>query len=293
MVEVKKGSFWMGCDVRVNSKCTERYVDRGLGKEDTGRDFGLPYHMVTLDGYQIDSHEVKVSEYRECFEAGKCGQPATEQNCNWGMAGKDEHPINCVDWSQAEAYCCWKGARLCTEAEWEKAARGASGASYPWGNDHPVCGTAELGSSADETMLFDEQEGESGCGSATTGTVCSKQKDRGPYGACDMAGNVSEWVADWYAREYYSKSPTQNPKGPDESTAETHSEYNYGMFDTYGPYRIHRGGYYGTDLGLALSSIRQRSVPTIKNPSIGFRCCWSPGSARARVRKPIHQRLTH
>lgn len=115
--------------------------------------------------------------YRRCVDVGDYSRPSTSGNCNWDAAGRERHPINCVDWEQARTYCAWAGKRLPTEAEWEKAARGTDGRKYPWGNAEP--GTTRAN-------LFGDADGYKGI--APVGSF--------PVGA--MAGNVAEWTADRY-----------------------------------------------------------------------------------------------
>lgn len=123
--------------------------------------------------------------------------PGTGGYCTYEAGDKSDHPVNCVDWDQAVAYCQWEGKRLPTEAEWEKAARGTDGRIYPWGNTAPDCNRAQYGK----------------CGGQTV-SVGTKPAGSSPYGVLDMAGNVDEWVADWYDSDYYAQSPSENPKGP-------------------------------------------------------------------------------
>ncbi len=107
----------MGCNEAVNKDC---------GADEK------PGLTVVLDAFAIDTYEVTVANYQKCVGVGKCTDPRTDDSCNWSRAGREQHPINCVDWEQAQAYCRWAGKRLPTEAEWEKAARGTDKRVYPF-----------------------------------------------------------------------------------------------------------------------------------------------------------------
>jgi formylglycine-generating enzyme required for sulfatase activity len=154
-----------------------------------------PQHTVYLDAFWIDRTEVTNAQYRKCVEAGAC----EEARC-WDLDGYDvpDLPVVCVHWDAAQAYAAWAGGRLPTEAEWEKAARGTDGRLYPWGDSEPDCDKANYLGCADGPL-----------------PVGSHPEGASPYGVLEMAGNVWEWVADWYAEDYYSHSPDRNPQGPD------------------------------------------------------------------------------
>lgn len=163
MVLVPAGDFPYGCSRRTDPQC------------DGGES---PVQWVTLEAFRIDVTEVTVAAYRACVRARRCSEPGSTGACNWDT-GRDDHPVNCVDWFQARAYCEWKGKRLPTEQEWEKAARGSEGRIYPWGRDEPGATRANLRGAPD--------------GWAQTSPVGTFSTGLSPYGAADMSGNVWEW----------------------------------------------------------------------------------------------------
>ena len=185
MVQIPAGSFLRGCNDKVDSECDD--------------DDEKPARQIFLDAYSIDTYEVTVAQYRLCVEAGQCSTEGLTEDtsCNWEKADRDNHPINCVNWEQARSYCQAVGKRLPTEAEWEKAARGEGGLVYPWGN---------------EWDASKANTGESNI--RTTTPVGSYPSGISPYDVYDMAGNVDEWVHDWYDSAYYRNSPDKNPPGP-------------------------------------------------------------------------------
>ena len=147
-----------------------------------------PAFTADLAAFGIGRAEVTAADYAACVAAGACRKPKTGGRCNFGKPERAAHPANCVDWEGARAYCAWKTWRLPTEREWEAAARGQDGRSYPWGNDEPSCVRAVLrGRAAD------------GCAGGHTAPSGSVAADVSPAGALDMGGNVREWTADTYA----------------------------------------------------------------------------------------------
>jgi formylglycine-generating enzyme required for sulfatase activity len=229
-VRIPAGVFFMGCNKEVDRDCQS--------DEKPGR-------QVFLNAYFIDRTEVTVEQYSRCVRAGQCTPPEKEEDCNWEKEGREGHPVNCLTWHQADAYCRWAGGRLPTEAEWEKAARGRDGRMFPWGNQDAGCERAVMSGAT------------GGCGKRSTWPVCSKEKGKSPYGLCDMSGNVWEWVADWYQPDYYLLGPVKNPTGPAQGT-----------------YRCERGGsWYGVPKYLRVSN-RDRDLPQARDDSIGFRCAY-------------------
>jgi formylglycine-generating enzyme required for sulfatase activity len=198
MVAVPAGSFFMGCNEQVDTECDadER-----------------PSRRVDVAAFRIDRTEVTVARYAACVAAGSCGtegltmpyvnkreQPELARFCNWGNKGREEHPINCLTWAQAQAYCAWAGRRLPTEVEWEKAARGTNGLKYPWGNKaYGTVGKA-VANVADETLrrTFPDWPVVDGYDDGWEGTapVGSYPAGVSPYGVADMMGYVYEWLAD-------------------------------------------------------------------------------------------------
>jgi eukaryotic-like serine/threonine-protein kinase len=169
-----------------------------------------PVHSVYLDAFWIDKTDVTNAMYARCVQTGTCLPPASNQSetrdSYYENPDFDNYPVMAVSWTQANAYCQWAGAVLPSEAQWEKAARGTDGRIYPWGNDLPTCSRANFG-------------GKTGCAGDTT-AVDSHPDGASPYGALDMAGNLWQWVVDWYDGNYYAISPTNNPTGPDKSSGE-------------------------------------------------------------------------
>ena len=215
MVRVPAGEFTMGSD---NGDSDEK-----------------PVHRVYLDEFYIDKFEVTNEEYAKCVDAGSCSE-----NPKYDEFTDQRQPVVGVDWNQADTYCKWAGKRLPTEAEWEKAARGTDGRTYPWGEE------------IDCTMANYDN-----CGHNKTKPVGSYPSGASPYGAMDMAGNVWEWCADWYDNNYYCNSPSRNPTGP-----------------TSGKYRVLRGGSWLDLEGYRYlrTSARDRVGPSNRLSFIGFRC---------------------
>ena len=198
-VTVPGGVFSMGCS-----------KGDGACDKDEGPAGGTE---VDVPGFRMDIHEVTVAEYRACIEAGRCPRPkdhARNKYCNYDAAGRDRHPINCVDWDEAAAYCEWKGQRLPREAEWEKAARAGSSSRYPWGQE-VSCKHAILDDGRTRGSAGDELDG---CGEDRTWEIGSRPPSR--LGLYDMHGNAGEWTETWYApgaiTERYARGDLDGPE---------------------------------------------------------------------------------
>jgi hypothetical protein len=180
MVLVPAGEFLMGSTLADNQK---------------------PEHTVYVDAFYLDQYEVTWKQYQEFKLLSRLTVSA-------GSGSGDNYPVVNVNWNDATAYCGWLGKRLPTEAEWEKAARGSGGRTYPWGNE-----------AVDAGGIYRANYNTSSDGYSNVAPVGSFPAGVSPFGVYDMAGNVWEWVADWYDESYYSRSPGQNPKGPDSGSS--------------------------------------------------------------------------
>lgn len=222
-----------------------------FGLSERGRS-GAGSHQVTLDSFWIDQTEVTNEQFARCVADGRCRAPTT---CSWGEPtyGDDaytDHPVICVTRDMASTYCEWAGGRLPTEAEWDYAARGPERNAYPWGSD---ADHARLNSCDASCPHTDVRFAEYDDGYAQTSPVGSFPDGASWCGALDMAGNVWEWVSDWY--EPYSRSDQVNPTGP-----ETGSE------------GIIRGGSWYEDLEFGSVDHRHPYEPRAYIHLIGFRC---------------------
>ena len=219
-----------------------------------------PQHIVYLDAFWIDQTEVTNAMYARCVQAGACLPPSSSGSSTRAIYFNDlafeRYPVVYVSWIDASAYCTWAGRRLPSEAEWEKAARGTDGRLYVWGNQSVSGGLVNF---CDKNCPKDWRLIDIDDGFADTSPVGNYPAGISPYGALDMAGNVWEWVADWYSVDYYVASPMENPPGPDSGDA-----------------RALRGGSWDDDLAHVRVTARYSLPPTEQYGYFGFRCAISP-----------------
>jgi len=236
-----------------------------------------PRHSVYLDAFWIDRTEVTVAMFRTFVQA--TGYRTTAEKLGWGhpwtegpiedewprVAGtdwqhprgpessaQDDHPVVQVSWEDADAYCEWAGGGLPTEAQWEKAARGNDGRTWPWGNTYD----GARGNFCDARCPVERwKQDRYDDGYAFTAPVGSFPGGASPYGALDMAGNVWEWVADWYDSSYSVGAPTDNPSGP-----------------RFGTERAMRGGAWIDNEPWVRATVRYQNPPTSRCDDVGFRC---------------------
>jgi formylglycine-generating enzyme required for sulfatase activity len=206
-----------------------------------GDDENSPRREVSLESFYMDADEVTTSRYAKFLEAtGQTSRP--EYWSKLTLSSRGDRPVIGVSWHEANAYCRWAGKRLPTEAEWEKAARGTDERTYPWGNQEPSASLANFGKS--QTNAYRD-------GLAPVG---SRGAGKSPYGINDLAGNVSEWVADWYVEDL----PTDvawNPTGP-----------------ASGKGKVIRGGGWDDPPDRLRSAKRFYASPGNRADDIGFRC---------------------
>lgn len=212
---------------------------------DNGESDEKPVHKLYLNTFYMDVYEVTNSLYKACVDTNKCSKPhysnSSTHSRYYGNPSYDNYPVIDVDWNMAKTYCEWREARLPTEAEWEKAARGTDTRTYPWGNSVLDTTFANYNNSIGDTT-----------------PVGNYQRGKSPYDLYDMVGNVWEWVSDWYLDDYYQGSPYLNPLGP--SKVINH---------------VTRGGSWATQEGFLYITNRGINSPEQNFNDTGFRCAKS------------------
>lgn len=241
MVLIPEGRFLMG---------TVRKDDDPYGMEAQFDDTEIPQRRIWLDAYEIDRDEVSLAEYLAWLQAQRRPPPEELQRLirhlitvhslpDYVMA---RWPALYVVWQEAADFCRSRGKRLPTEAEWEKAARGSEGNLFPWGKAKPEPGLAMFGQyHVHEIPLVAAVDG--------------VEEGRSPFGLHHMAGNVAEWVQDWFGTDYYVVMPERNPQGPPP-----------------GRYKSVRGGSWKSKPDMLRTATRGGAVPDQRAATIGFRC---------------------
>lgn len=224
MVLVPAGEFVMG-------------APEGVGEADE-----RPEHRVRIDAFYLDKYEVTVARYDKFLEATGWMRPVNWYQLELSEVG--DRPVVGVSWNDAQKYCEWADRRLPTEAEWEYAARGTDGRRYPWGDAEP---DAKLANYA-RTWSYDYYK-------KRLEAVGSREASKSPFGVYEMAGNVWEWVADWYDAKYYARSPEKNPPGPESGTL-----------------KVLRGGSWNFSTQYLRATVRLKYEPTAREADVGFRC---------------------
>lgn len=265
MVLVPAGEFSMGID--------GDELDRLQASRETFGD-EIPRHRVYLDAFYIDKYEVTNASFEQFVQATGhrtqaeregwgyvvMGEKAEQVNgANWraprgpgsSIASLEQHPVVQVSQEDAKAYCSWGGKRLPTEAEWEKAARGTDGLTYPWGNQFD----GRQANFCDTNCEHKWKDSAANDGYRYAAPVGSYEGGKSPYGTYDMAGNVWEWVADWHDGNYYRNSPARNPQGP-----------------ASGDKAVLRGGGWISVALRVRAPHRTRNAPALRLDSLGFRC---------------------
>jgi serine/threonine-protein kinase len=222
-----------------------RFVPAGnfiMGNNESQYPEEKPVHTVYLDDFYIDKFEVTNAVYRACVEEGVCQAPdeisSTTRDSYYDNSQFDAYPVVFVDWDDADSFCRWRGMQLPSEAQWEKAARGTDGRTYPWGDE------------------IDQTYANYNCYVGDTTQVGSYESGKSIYNVYDMSGNAWEWVADWFSNSYYLETPLTNPPGP-----------------PAGQHRVLRGGsWHDPAETVSTSSRGWNQLEYFENTDFGFRC---------------------
>jgi formylglycine-generating enzyme required for sulfatase activity len=256
IIQIETQNTWRAMSpLIINQKDTSLlvWIPPGEFEMGDGKETSCPKHRVHLDGYYMGVYCVTNRQYKVFVD--KTGHRPPD-NSKWVAPEYADHPVVCVNWEDATAYCAWAGLQLPTEAQWEKSARGPSGFIYPWGNEWDQARCRNDKNKGDQTTcrVYDYPEGVSGCGTY------------------NQSGSVWEWCQDWYESDYYKKSPRENPAGP-----------------STGSDRVIRGGSWNIDFaGRYRAARRINDDPPYRSDNGGFRACLPPGqrqSGQVRQRK--------
>lgn len=254
LVFIPAGHFWRGSR-----------DDYGFADPDE-----RPQRKLIMAAFWMDQFEVSNAQYAMCVDAGACTPPLASGSATHNEYFNDPHydsyPVINVNWYQAETYCEWVGRRLPTEAEWEKAARGKDARRYPWewvSSIQDSLGRTRL-NFCDKNCPLPQQNVSYDDGFADTAPTGSFPAGNSPYDVFDMAGNVWEWTADWYASKYYQDAPEQNPPGPDSGSMRV----------------IHGGSWmesaFNGSLHIFRAANRSWQDPAAAAHNLGFRCSYTP-----------------
>ena len=255
MILLPRSRFVMGSTAPDIIEAVGECIRHGHRCKETDFVDELPQHRVTLSAYWLDRTEVTVADYQRCVEVHRCDPVRYSQGAK--RFAKPNYPVSLVSWEEARTYCEFRGARLPTEAELERAARGTSGRRYPWGelyNSH-VVNHGRLG-----WARTDDKDG-----FAELAPVGSFPAGRTPEGFLDLAGNVAEWASDIYAPGYPDEART-DPTGPAPGTV--------------GTSRVVRGGGYVDGAPWLRGAARKEADPASRRPYLGFRCARRAASSQ-------------
>ncbi len=241
-----------GCSSSSSSPQESEMVEIPAGQVTMGDASGVrydaPVRVADISSFKIDKYEVTNLQYRQCVTAGVCTPPSMNGfdviPDYYTSAKYNNYPVTYVNWFQAAQYCDWAGKRLPTEAEWEYAARGDDGRTYPWGDEDPTCEYAQFGECNNDDGLLTPRE------------VGSFAKGASPFGVMDMGGNMSEWVQDWYDVDAYRAF--QDGDAPVSPAA--------------GISKILRGGSWWCESFRMNASLREPMTPVYRGGNVGFRC---------------------
>ncbi|HLZ32568.1 MAG TPA: SUMF1/EgtB/PvdO family nonheme iron enzyme [Nitrospira sp.] len=244
-VTIPAGTFLIG---------SKRIDDDPYGARTQFDNTELPQQRIWLDTFEMDRDEVSLGEFLAFLHQRKQHPPDELQKLIWHLitvhaVSNDtlaRWPALYVTWEEAKDFCTARGKRLPTEAEWEKAARGPDGNLFPWGDEAPDNRRAMFGQHHVHEIPI-------------LASVDSHDEGRSPYGLHHMAGNVAEWVQDWFGFDYYAYMPERNPPGP-----------------TSGRYKSVRGGSWKSKTIMLRTATRGGSAPDQRSATIGFRCAQSP-----------------